>query len=529
MVDKLTPEPADAGDSRKKKRADPVPHDAGDASRTNPDPCLDCLEDGIAILQNQVVQYLNASLAQMLGRAADEIRQRPWEPVIRSREVHDALKASPPPAGKSQIGTLRNAAGKRIWIRFRLDPLTYRGEPAWLLVIRDLSEYRRMEEKLIKVKNLESIAALSGGIAHDYNNLLTVIMGNISLAQAHLDPEQDIYGLLEEAQKASEVARDLTEKLITFSRGGVPNKEILQVAPLIRVAAEFTLSGSNLQCEYDLSDELWPVEVDKKQISHVIYHLVMNAREAMPGGGIIRIAAQNFEHRDPTLMLTPGRYVRISVCDQGPGVPADIREKIFDPYFSTKARGAEKGLGLGLSICYSIINRHRGIIDLTKRSGQGACFTIYLPAAEKGLAVLEADQPAARHGELGRPARILIMDDEAMIRQLVGKIFKRLGHEAAFSKTGEEAIALYQAAHQAGEPFDVVILDLTVKNGMGGKEAIQHLKRINPDVQAIVSSGYSNDPVLMDYARYGFVGVVSKPYNYNELRKKLAEMIGVSP
>ncbi|MGB5986184.1 MAG: ATP-binding protein [Desulfobacterales bacterium] len=505
-----------------------LPLEAGDAYLSTQNPCLDCLEDGIAIIQNQVVQYLNASLAEMVGIAVDKIRHQPWDSAITSSEIHDALHASPPPTGTSQIGTLTDAAGTRMWIRFKLDPLTYQGRPAWLLVIRDLSEYRRMEEKLIKVKNLESIAALSGGIAHDYNNLLTVIMGNISLAQAHLDPDQDIYGLLEEAQKASEVARDLTEKLITFSRGGLPNKEVLRVAPLIRVAAEFTLSGSNLKCEYDLSDEIWPVEVDKKQISHVIYHLVMNAREAMPGGGIIQIRAQNIEHRDPSLMLTPGRYVRISVCDQGPGISADIRDKIFDPYFSTKERGAEKGLGLGLSICYSIINRHRGMIDLSGDSGQGACFNIYLPAAEHDAAVSVPDTPASRHGKLDRPARILIMDDEAMIRQLIGKIFQRMGHQTSFSKTGEEAIALYQEALQAGKPFDVVILDLTVKNGMGGKEAIGHLKRLNPDVRAIVSSGYSNDPAMMNYERYGFVGVVSKPYNYNELRRKLAEMIAVA-
>lgn len=490
--------------------------------------CFDCLEDGIAIIQNMTVRYANHSLAEMVGMAVEEIRRSSLEHVIASREIHEALNGSPQLDGEPHIGTLADAAGGQLWIRFKLNSVIHGGRPAWLLVIRDLSEFRRMEEKLIKVKNLESIAALSGGIAHDYNNLLTVIMGNISLAQAYLEPDQDVYGLLDEAQKASEVARDLTEKLITFSRGGVPNKEVLTIGPLIQVAAEFTLSGSNLKCEYEIAEEVWPVEVDKKQISHVIYHLVMNAREAMPGGGKIRLVAENHDHRDHSLMLPPGRFVKISVCDQGPGIDASIVEKIFDPYFSTKERGAQKGLGLGLSICYSIIHRHQGVIDLERRDQQGSCFHIYLPAAEQGLAELEADVPASRQESLDRPARILVMDDEEMIRELVGKIFERMGYEVWFSKNGEEAIAQYQDALQRGEPFDVVILDLTVKNGMGGKEAIQRLLQIDPKVRCIVSSGYSNDPVMMDCERYGFVGGVTKPYSYKELREKIAEIIATS-
>jgi len=487
--------------------------------------CLDCFEDGIAIIQADTIRYANNSLAKMVGAESGKMYGAPWDSCIDSEEIKTALKSTRVPTGEAQIGRIVDAAGGRLWIRFKIDSVNHQGRPAWLLVVRDLSEYRRMEEKLINVKNLESIAALSGGIAHDYNNLLTVIMGNISLAQASLDPDQDIYGLLEEAQKASEVARDLTEKLITFSRGGVPNKEVVSVAPLIQVAAEFTLSGSNLQCEYDIAKHIWPVEVDKKQISHVIYHLVMNAREAMPRGGMIRIMAENFEHRDHSLMLGPGHYVKLSVCDQGPGIPAPITEKIFDPYFSTKERGEQKGLGLGLSICYSIVHRHRGLIDLSTQPGEGTCFHIYLPAAEQGVAVTEKSKSVPAPGLLERPARVLVMDDEKMIRQLVGRILSRMGHIAAFSKNGEEAIALYQEALGRQEPFDVVILDLTVKNGMGGKEAIERLQAIDPKVRGIVSSGYSNDPAMMDYRDYGFVGRVSKPYHFNELREKIAECI----
>ena len=486
---------------------------------------LDCLEDGVAIIQNDVVQYLNNGLVELMGGQKDEIQGSHWDIHINSIEISEALGAETPFTGERRIGTLADTAGGQIWIRYKIHGVTFRGQPATLLVIRDLSNYRRMEEKLIKAKNLESIAALSGGIAHDYNNLLTVIMGNISLAQAYLDPAQDVYGLLEEAQKASEVARDLTEKLVTFSQGGVPNKTIVEIEPLVRVAAEFTLSGSNLQCALDIDDGVWTVEVDKKQISHVIYHLVMNAREAMPGGGMMHIRAENFTHRDHSLMLGSGRYVKISVCDEGPGIPEAITEKIFDPYFSTKERGVQKGLGLGLSICYSIVHRHQGLIEMETGQAQGTCFNIYLPAADQDSADEAKDEKGAHKVEMSRPARVLVMDDEEMILQLVGKIFSRMGYEVAFSKNGEEAIELYQESLTGNKPFDVVILDLTVKNGMGGKEAIQHLLKIDPDVRGIVSSGYSNDPVMMNYKQYGFVGVVSKPYNYKELRKKIAEMI----
>ena len=252
---------------------------------------------------------------------------------------------------------------------------------------KELSERKVTEEELLKAKKLESIAALSGGIAHDYNNLLTSIMGNISLAQTYLEHDDKIYGLLNEAQHASILAKALTRKLITFSRGGAPIKKIVPILPLVKRATEFSLSGSNIKCEFHIPDELWLVEIDETQIGQAIYNLVMNAREAMRDGGTIRVAAENVNITDGIPTLKEGKYVKISFNDEGIGIPKEHLKKIFDPYFSTKEMGTQKGMGLGLSICHSIIKGHSGDVDVESQKGAGATFNIYLPASptEKSL------------------------------------------------------------------------------------------------------------------------------------------------
>lgn len=396
-----------------------------------------------------------------------------------------------------------------------------------------IKQDKRAEDELQKIRNLESIAALSGGIAHDYNNLLTVIIGNISLIQSYIETDDMIYGLLDEALEASMTAKSLTQKLITFSRGGAPIMETALIAPVIKNATEFTLSGSNIKCEFSIPEDLWLVQIDKTQIGHVIHNLVMNAREAMPGGGIIKVAAENVNITDksPGLKiglesrLENGNYVKISIKDQGIGISRENLDKIFDPYFSTKEMGTQKGMGLGLSICHSIIKKHNGDIVAESFAGPGASLHFYLPASEETIVTQKSSKiPEKEKLVLGK-GRILVMDDEKMVIKITGHILNRLGYDASFSKDGAQAIKMYKKAMESGNPFDAVILDLTIRGGMGGKEAIKRLTEIDPNIKAIVSSGYSDSPVVTDYKKYGFSGVVAKPYSINKLSEKLNEVL----
>ena len=390
---------------------------------------------------------------------------------------------------------------------------------------------QRAEDELQRIRNLESIAALSGGIAHDYNNLLTVIIGNISLIQSYIEPDDMICGLLDEALEASMTAKSLTQKLITFSRGGAPIMETASIAPVIKSATEFTLSGSNIKCEFSIPGDLFLVHIDKTQIGHVIHNLVMNAREAMPGGGIIKVVAENVNIADKSpeigIGLEKGNYVKISITDQGIGISKEILDKIFDPYFSTKDMGTQKGMGLGLSICHSIIKKHNGNIVAESSAGTGTGLHFYLPASEETIVTQKSLKvPEKKKLVLGK-GRILVMDDEKMVIKITGHILNRLGYDASFSKDGAQAVEMYKKAMESQNPFDAVILDLTVRGGMGGKEAIKRLIEIDPKIKAIVSSGYSNSPVMTSYKDYGFIGVIAKPYNINELSKKLNEVLRV--
>jgi signal transduction histidine kinase/ActR/RegA family two-component response regulator len=371
--------------------------------------------------------------------------------------------------------------------------------------VTDMTAHKRAEAEQLKVQRLESLGVLAGGIAHDFNNLLTAILGNLSLLQAGGQQEQ----VLAETRKAVARARGLTEQLLTFSRGGAPVKRLVALDRFLHETVSFVLAGSNVQADFHLAADLLDAELDEGQIAQVINNLVINARQAMPKGGRLEVRAVNggMEGGLPS--------VRITFRDHGRGIPAEHVPKIFDPYFSTK----EEGKGLGLTVVYSIVRAHNGRIEVESEPDQGAAFTLHLPASS------QRSQPAGPESVREfKGLRVLVMDDEQPIRQLAGRMLQRLGCTVFEAADGVEAVALYEEQRRAGNPPDVVVMDLTVPGGMGGLEALRRLRSLNPQVRAVVSSGYSNDPVLASPRDHGFLGVLSKPYTLEDLQRVLGEV-----
>jgi PAS domain S-box-containing protein len=391
----------------------------------------------------------------------------------------------------------------------------------WLTaqVYVDITERKKMEEEHLKVAKLESLGVLAGGIAHDFNNILTAIIGSIGFAKLCISAEDNIYESLTVAEQAAFRAKDLTHRLLTFSKGGEPIRKVVSVPKLLKNTAGLVLSGSSALCEFMLKDDLSPVEVDEGQISQVINNILLNAVQAMPVGGKVRITAENksIEANDG-LPLTKGKYVMVSISDQGCGVPQENIKKIFDPYFTTK----DKGSGLGLTAAYSIIEKHHGYLQVESEAGTGTTFSVYLPASESPLLI---EKKEFEYFPADKKGRILIMDDEETLRNFVARMLKKAGYEVSAASDGVEAVELYEQAEKSGEAFDVVIMDLTIPGGAGGKETIQRLLKIYPDSKAIVSSGYSDDPIMSNYKDYGFKAVVEKPYSINELTRTIEDVI----
>ncbi len=375
---------------------------------------------------------------------------------------------------------------------------------------RDITERKRAEEELLRTQKLESISVLAGGIAHDFNNLLAAIMGNVSLAMLDISPGNEAHTRLVNAEKASLRAQDLTQQLLTFSKGGTPVKTVTSLGTLIKETAGFSLRGSKVKCELVLPGDLWPVEADEGQITQVINNLVINADQAMQDGGIVTIRGENIAlgARDVP-PLREGNYVKISVRDRGAGIPKEHLTKIFDPFFTTK----QKGNGLGLAVSYSIIKKHEGHIAVESEPRTGTTFSLYLPAS----AGEKAEKRTVDNAPIRGRGKILVMDDEQSVGEMAKAMLQTLGYEVECVEDGTQAIERYQQAVKSGKPYDAIIMDLTIAGGMGGKEAIKKLLEIDPRVKAIVSSGYSNDPVMAGYKNYGFHGVISKPYRIKDL------------
>ena len=392
-----------------------------------------------------------------------------------------------------------------------------------VLVFRDITARQRNEAERRKAETLEQLGLLAGGIAHDFNNLLTAIIGNISLASLLLQPDDEMAERLDDAKNASLRARDLAQQLLTFARGGAPIKKTASMAKLIQDTVSFSLRGSRNRSEFEFGVDLAPAEIDAGQISQVIANLVVNADQAMPNGGTLYVSCDNFcyDVNDATIPdLAPGDYVRVRIRDEGVGIPEKYVKRIFDPYFTTKS----KGNGLGLATAYSIVKNHNGLMTVESEVHVGTTFTIYLPTAAANEELL-VEPPRKLTPAMSGTGRVLVVDDEDVIRDLVEFTLTRLGYKVSQAETALQGIELYHAKLKAGKRFDVVILDLTLPGGMGGKEALAKLMEIDPTVNAIVSSGYATDATMSRYQDFGFHGVIAKPYEAGELGKIVHDAI----
>lgn len=391
-------------------------------------------------------------------------------------------------------------------------------------IIVDMTEHKLLEEELFRTQNLESIGILAGGIAHDFNNLLTAILGNVSLAGNLIGTEPQVSKLLSDAEKASLQARNLTRQLISLAQGSAPAKTIFALGGTISDATQLALSGSNAGCRLHLADDLWPIHGDPGQIHQLVTNVVMNARDFMPEGGIVEVNAENVALTGGEVAsLAAGRYVKLSIKDHGQGIAEKDLPKVFDPYFSTKARGCQKGMGLGLTIAYAIARRHGGQITIQSTPGKGTVVQAYLPASAE---TPRAASPDSRRRPPSCQRRLLYMDDDDMVRELAEEMLHYLGYEVQVARDGLEAVQLYREAMARELPFDLVVLDLTVRAGMGGKEALRVLQELDPSVRAVVASGYADDPVMAAFAEHGFMGAISKPYQMEKLSEVVQSAIG---
>lgn len=444
-----------------------------------------------------------------------------WDGIVHHddlpilREERDKLLSSPGYVANCEY-RIRHRDGEIRWVNDIAQRTGFGSEGADVVQgsIFDITHRKELEDELLKMHKLESLGLLAGGIAHDFNNILAAVLGNINLALLDTKPGGELHNKLREAEKASIRAKDLTRQLLTFSKGGAPIKKTISIRDLVRDSTGFALRGSNVRCRFLLPEELWPVDVDEGQMSQVINNLVINADQAMPDGGDIEISAENLLANAVGRPSIPaGNLVKITVQDHGVGISEENLGRIFDPYFTTK----EQGSGLGLAISYSIVKRHDGAIEAESRAGVGTAFHIYLPASEKRT----ARKRSVSEGIIPGQGRILFMDDEESVRSVADAMLKVAGYTTAFARNGREAIARYEEANKSGQPFDAVILDLTIPGGMGGEETVSILRQIDPRVKAIVMSGYSESPVMANYRKYGFVDMMTKPFEISELSRKL--------
>ena len=463
------------------------------------------------------IVWSNKAAAISLGMTNEELTGRHCFALWQKRELpcENCPVQTSLMSGKPAVAEVTSPDGRTWEIRsipILSDSSTVTGV---IEIARDISLRNSLEEERIKSAKLQSLGTLAGGIAHDFNNLLTGILGNIGLSKLYLDPKHDAHTMLTEAEQVAVRAKRLTSQFITFSEGGAPMKKPVAMAPFIREQISRAVTRPDVTVRCDIEGEIGICEIDEKQFEHVIRNLVSNALDAMGKNGVLTITASMVTVEDdyPAPILD-GRYLRLSVTDDGHGIPEKHLPRVFDPYFTTK----DIGHGLGLAVAYSVVRKHGGHIAATSRDGNGATFDIYIPSPG-GHAGFAADIKPRHQG------KVLLMDDEEVIRMATGRLLARHGYEVETAADGDSAVVLFRNAHNIGEPFDVVILDLTVIDGMGGKDALKSIRGIDPSVKAIVSSGYYNDPLMADYREHGFHGKSEKPYLINDLTRLIRQIM----
>jgi len=479
---------------------------------------LRAIPDGVITVDgNGAVIFLNPAAEWYLGFRSELATGRPLE------EIYPVHRIEPPGpgsnSGRAEI-RLEGEPPRIIEERFSLLPSEWNGRTGRVIVFRDITAQLRTEAELLRVRQIESLGVLAGGIAHDFNNYLSAILGNITLAKQDLPPIGRTSERLVEAMKATDRARALSLKLLTFAKGGDPARRVVNLAPLVREAAEFVTHGTGVRFSCEAEPELWNAEVDDGLLSQVIHNLVINAVQAMQGQGQVRLHIGNLEvGEDDVPHVRPGRYLQVRVQDSGPGIPATVLPRIFEPYFTTKAAGN----GLGLASCFNIMRAHGGNIFAESAPEGGATFVLYVPATDKPLepkvkTTLTPPVPGRGH--------VLVMEDDPVLQEIAVEMLERSGFTAQTCADGGSAIRAYTKAHQGGTPFQAVIMDLTIPGGMGGREAAAHILAIDPEARLIVSSGYSVDPVMSRPEDYGFRGVLPKPYGLVDLSRVLDQVMG---
>jgi len=441
---------------------------------------------------------------------------------------------------KKQELLAKHKDGTKICIDVSIQLIEYEGNKVLISTFFDLTERKKAEEEKYKLETqlqqahkMESIGILAGGIAHDFNNLLFAVMGNISLAEDDLKPEIGTSESLKAAEEACIKAKELTARLITFSKGGDPVKKISSIGDLLKSTVVSALSESNIKPNISIADDIRQVNIDEDQIKQCMSHIVINAKEAMVDKGQLKVSCENTDIPEKShLDLSPGKYIKISFEDQGCGISKENLEKIFDPYFSSKDMGADKGQGLGLTVSHSIIKKHGGLIDVESELKKGSSFSIYLPAASSKITTEKSSESKGKNisqksskSPLTGKGKILLMDDEEMIRNFMDKALRRLGYDVETCVEGNKAIEIYTKAMESARPFDIAILDLANKSGMGGQETMKRLLEIDHNTKGIVITGYSDDPVVVDFRAYGFSGSITKPTTRDELSKTINEVI----
>ena len=482
--------------------------------------------EAVVLTRKGVCIGQNDNTEKMFGYSPEELEGK-YSTILIAPEERENVRENMDSGYEQAYETMGlTKDGRRFPVEICGREINYRGEQVRVAAIRDISAQKRAEQDSQVIQKLESIGTLAGGIAHDFNNILTGLFGNLSLAKIKLENTHPAFRHIEQAENSLNRATHLTGKLLTFAKGGDPIIEQVSLVDLVRETVSFDLSGSNIRLVLSADDDLWQAEVDKGQIQQVFSNLAINAKQAMVDGGHLSIRFSNYQHGADNLLFgrTAGKYIRAEVRDEGIGISEKHLGRVFDPYFSTK----QTGRGLGLASVFSIIARHKGKISVSSELGKGTTFTMYLPASSHPVEPIAQGQ-AEPVGPLGFQPRVLVMDDDEDILHVVEEMLVAMDCQVVTAVNGFRAVELYRKAVDDGRCFDLVILDLTVPGGGGGKETVQHLLEIDPKARVVVSSGYTEDPVMAHYADYGFRAVVSKPYIFNHLQQVVFRVLHDSP